>query len=93
MEFTWPELPNTVPPFEEEASNWATFTSRFREAMLATSQWSYLDGTNTCPVPKDAAHPTNAECEAITMWENEDAVVQYLLFTRLPDWLVLCMGD
>ncbi len=60
MEFTWPELPNTVPSLEEEASNWATFTPRFQEAMLATSQWGYPDGINTCPVPKDAAHPTNS---------------------------------
>lgn len=84
MEFTWPELPDTVPFLKEYGSNCA----RFQEAMLATCQWDYFEGINTCPVPpKDVAHPTNAEREAVKEWEHEDAVAQYLLFARFPNWL------
>jgi len=94
MEFTWPELPDSTVPFlEEYGSNWATFTMHFRQAILATCQWYYCDGTNTCPVLKDAAHPTNAEHEAMKEWEHEGAVAQYLLFARLPDWLALGLDD
>jgi len=88
-----PVLPTTVPSLKEDGSNWATFAMRFQEAMQATHHWGHFDGTNTCPVPKDAAHPTNAESETIKEWNREDVVVRGLLSPRLPDWIFLRLID
>lgn len=90
---SFPELSATVPCLKEDGSNWAIFSIRFRKAMVAINRWGYFDGTNTCPVQKDAAHPTNAKSEAIKRWEHEDAVAQWLLFQRLPDSAVLCLDE
>ena len=90
---SFPELSATVPCLKEDGSNWAIFSIRFRKAMVAINRWGYFDGTNTCPVQKDAAHPTNAKCEAIERWEHEDAVAQWLLFHRLPNSAVLCLDE
>ena len=59
--------------------------------MLAINHWSYFDGTITHPVPKDTTHPMNVENKAISYWEYEDIVAQYLLLDRLPDLLTLCL--
>ena len=90
---SFPELPATVPCLKEYGSNWAIFAMRFQEAMEVMCRWSYFDGTNTRPVPKDAAHPTNAESEAIKKWEREDAMAQWLLFQKLPDSTALCLDE
>jgi len=84
-----PVLPTTVPSLKEDGSNWATFAMHFQEAMQATHHWGHFDGMNTCPVPKDAAHPTNVESETIKEWNHKDIVVQGLLSPRLPDWIFL----
>ena len=85
-------LLDTIPYLEEDGRNWSTFAPRFREAMKAT-HWGYFDGTNMCPIPKDPAHTTNAESEAIEGWKHEDDVAGCLLSFRLPDWLMLGMDD
>jgi len=86
-------LPDTVPHLEEDGSNLSTFAAHFREAMQAMHRWGHIDGTNTCPVPKDATCPTNAESEAIKQWEREDAITGYLLSIRLPDVIALYIDD
>jgi len=90
---SFPVLPDTVPFLNEDGSNWATFATRFREAMQATHHWGHFNGTNTCPVPKDAAHPTNAESKAIKVWKRKDVVIRGLLSPRLPDWIFLRLID
>ena len=85
-------LLDTVPYLEEDGSNWPTFAPRFQEAMKAT-YWGYSNGMTTCPIPNDAALPTNAEIQAIKGWECEDAIVQALLSMRLPDWVVLSIDS
>jgi len=86
-------LPNTVPHLEEDGSNLSTFATHFREAMQAMHRWGHIDRTNTCPVPKDATCPMNAESEAIKQWEREDAITGYLLSIRLPDVIALYIDD
>jgi len=90
---SFPVLPDTIPCLKEEASNWATFAVHFRETMQAIHHWGHFDGTNTCPVPKDAAHPTNTESEAIKEWKREDVMVQGLLSLRLPDRIFIQLID
>ena len=85
-------LLDTVPYLEEDGSNWPTFAPRFREAMKAT-YWGYSNGMTTCPIPNDAALPTNAEIQAIKGWEREDAITGYLLSIRLPDVIALYIDD
>jgi len=80
-----PALLTAIPPLQDDTSNWAIFAMHFQEAMEAMHRWGYFNRTNTCPVPKDAAHPTNAESEAIKEWKHEDVMVQGLLSLRLPD--------
>jgi len=87
------EIPPTVPHLDASGCNWAAFATQLREAMLATHRWGYLDGTTTCPIPKDAANPTSSEREAIKAWECEDYVAGYFLSMRLPDWLFLSLDD
>ena len=55
--------------------------------------WGHFDGTTTCPVPKDAAHPTNTESEAIKEWKHKDVTVQGLLSPRLPDRIFIRLID
>jgi len=86
-------LPITVPSLKEDGSNWATFATCFQEAMQATHHWGHFYGTNTCPVPKDAAHPMNVESETIKEWNCKDVVVQGLLSPRLPDWIFIQLVD
>ena len=90
---SFPVLPATVPCLKENGSNWAIFAMRFREAMVIMHRWGHFDGTNTRPVPKDAAHPTNAESEVIKEWEREDAIAQWLLSQKLPDSTVLYLDE
>ena len=80
-----PALPATVPFLEEDGSNWATFTPHFGEAIQTICQWGYVDGTIMHPVPKDPAHPTNAESAAIKEWDCEDAIIQCRLTARVPE--------
>lgn len=54
-------------------------------------RWGYFDGTNTHPIPKDVAHPTNAESKAIKEWEQGDGAARYLLSERLLDITLLCL--
>ena len=82
-------LPNSVPCLEEGASNWSNFATRFREAMLTMHRWGHFDGTNACPIPKDAACPTTAEGQAIKEWKREDGMAQGLLSPRLPDCIFI----
>jgi len=44
-----------------EITNWATFSHRFRHAMVLAGHWGYFKGTTTAPVPQDPSNPTNAE--------------------------------
>jgi len=90
---SFPALLATIPPLQDDASNWAIFTTRFREAMQAMHRWGHFDGTAMCPIPKDAAHPTNTENQAIKEWEREDAAARYHLFRNLPPQIVLCLLD
>src|SRR5712691_3315723 len=59
--------------------------------MQATHCWGYLDGTIMCPVPKDNAHPTTAERQAIKEWEHGNGPARGLLTTRLADRTLLCI--
>jgi len=86
-------LPDTVPHLEEDGSNLSTFAVHFREAMQAMHCWGHIDGTNTCPVPKDTTCPTNVESKAIKQWECKDAITGYLLSIRLPDVITLYIDD
>jgi len=86
---SFPTLPATVPHLKEDGSNWAAFAMCFREAMQATHRWGYLDGTIMCPVPKDNAHPTTAERQAIKEWEHGNGPARGLLSTRLADKTLL----
>jgi len=86
---SFPTLPATVPHLKEDGSNWATFATHFREAMQATHHWGYLDGTIMCPVPKDNAHPTTAEHQAIKEWGHGNGLARGLLSTRLADKTLL----
>ena len=90
---SFPALLATIPPLQDDASNWAIFTTHFREAMQAMHRWGHFDGTAMCPIPKDAAHPTNTENQAIKEWEREDAAARYHLFRNLPPQIVLCLLD
>ena len=86
---SFPVLPATVPYLKEDGSNWSTFATRFREAMLATHRWGYFDGTTACPVPRDAAHPTIAERQATKEWQRENGAARGLLSPRLADVTLL----
>ena len=88
---SFPVLPPTVPHLKEDSSNWAAFATRFQEAMQATNRWGYLDGTIMCPVPKDNAHPTTAEHQAIKEWEHGNGPARGLLSMRLADKTLLCI--
>ena len=55
--------------------------------------WGHFDGTAVCPIPKDVAHPTNTENQAIKEWEREDAAARYHLFRKLPLQIVVCLAD
>src|SRR5260221_7988072 len=88
---SFPVLPATVPHLKEDGSNWATFATRFRKAMQAIQRWGYFDGTIMCPVPKDNAHPTTAERQAIKEWEHGNGPARGLLTTRLADTTLLCI--
>jgi len=46
-----------------------------------------------CPVPKDAAHLTNAESQSIKEWEKEDRAARYHLSRRLPDHIFIGLID
>ena len=61
--------------------------------MEAMNRWGHFDGTTTCPVPKGAAHPMNAESEAIKEWKREDVMVRGLLSPRLPDRIFIRLID
>ena len=50
-------LPMSIPYLESDDINWAMFLMRFREVMLATRRWGYIDGTKLCPVSKKADAP------------------------------------
>ena len=78
-------LPDSVPFLEEDGSNWATFATRFREAMLAMNRWGRFDGTAACPTPKNAACPTSVERQAMKEWKCEEGMARGLLSPRLPD--------
>jgi len=60
---------------------------------MKATYWGYSNGTTTCPIPNDAAHPTNTEIQAIKEWEHKDAVAQALLSIRLPDWVALSIDS
>jgi len=46
-----------------------------------------------CPVPKDAAHLTNAESQTIKEWEKEDCAARYHLSRQLPDHIFIGLID
>jgi hypothetical protein len=86
-------LPDSVPYLKEDASNWATFAARFREAMRAMYQWGHFDGTHTCPTLKDAANPTSSERQAITEWKRDNGAERGLLSPRFPDCILIRLID
>jgi len=65
-------LLTAIPYLHDDASNLAVFAMYFQEAMEAMNYWGHFDGTTTCPILKDATHPTNTENLAIKEWEQED---------------------
>jgi hypothetical protein len=82
-------LPANIPCLDPSGTNWAAFSTRFRETMQVMSQWGYFAGTKACPMPKHANAPTSVEREAIESWAHEDVVARYLLSQRLPDLIAL----
>ena len=50
-------LPMSLPNLEPDGINWAIFLMCFREVMLATRRWGYIDGIKLCPVSKKADAP------------------------------------
>ena len=61
--------------------------------MRHTRRWGYFDGSNARPVPKDPDHPTDAEELAAEQWDREDETAGYLMSQRLPDLVILDIGD
>jgi len=50
-----------VPHLDSDITNWATFSHRFRWAMVLAGRWDYFKGSTKAPVPQDLVNPTNAE--------------------------------
>jgi len=88
-----PALLGTIPSLQDDISNWAVFAMRFQEAMEAMNRLGHFDGTTICPVPKDTAHPTNTEKQAIKEWEQEDRAARYHLSRQLPDCIFIGLID
>ena len=82
-----------VPHLKPEGTNWAIFARRIERAMRHTRRWGYFDGSNARPVPKDPSHPTDAEELAAQQWDCEDETAGYLMSQRLPDSVILDIGD
>jgi len=74
-----------VPYLESEITNWATFSHRFRRAMVPAGRWGYFKGSCKPPVPKDPVNLTDAEELKAQQWEHEDEIAQCLLGQHLPD--------
>ncbi len=87
--FAMNSLPANILYLDPSGTNWAAFSTRFRETMQVMGRWGYFDGTKACPMPKHANAPTDMERNAIESWAHEDVVACYLLSQRLPDMTVL----
>ena len=82
-------LPANIPYLNPSGTNWAAFSTRFRETMQVMGRWGYFDGTKACPMPKKADAPMDTEHDAIESWAYEDVVACYLLSQHLPDMTTL----
>jgi gag-polypeptide of LTR copia-type len=82
-----------IPPLNLEGTNWAIFSMHFIEAMDATDCWGHFDGTDTHPVPADAAKPTSDEKEVMKSWDKEDKLMHQLLTQQLPDKVSMEVQD
>ncbi len=82
-------LPANIPYLDPSGTNWATFSTRFRETMQVMGKWGYFDGTKACPMPKKPDAPTDVEHNTIESWAHKDVVACYLLSQHLPDLIAL----
>jgi len=84
-----------IPHLEEDGSNWAIFSMRFREAMQAAGRWGHYDGTTPRPSPATVkTRKATAEEDRLTnAMDRDDTVARYLLSSRLPDTTALEVCD
>jgi hypothetical protein len=84
-----------IPHLEEDGSNWAVFSTRFREAMQAAGRWGHYDGTTPRPSPATVRtrRATAEEARLTDAWDYEDTVARYILSSHLPDSTALEVSD
>jgi len=59
--------------------------------MTLAGCWDYFDGSDTKPIPKDLANPTDAKISVQKQWDCDDTIAQCLLSQHLPDKLAMDM--
>ena len=59
--------------------------------MTLAGHWGYFDGSDTKPISKDPANPTDAKISVQKQWNRNDTIAQCLLNQHLPDELAMDM--
>ena len=74
-----------IEQLDPRGKNWVSFKRRFTIGVRQKEVWDHFDGSELCPTPANAEHPTTEELKEIKAWNKAEATAHYLLSLKVPE--------